>query len=341
MGYPWDLGKPGQRWSKRGITQASTAGPIWCCVVAVVEQSWRVTVFQICRSLMTMETNTLEITYRGQPLQLEFFMRPGREETILYLHGLGCSKNDFGGATSTHELRDYTVVAFDFPGCGNSSYPGDMALEIDDLVEITNLFVTRQSLGDLVVTGHSMGGLVALLYTQKHGEHVKGFINVEGNLAPEDCIISREIARYSFEEFREVGFRNFKRTLSRLKNKGFQRYLETLERYSSPKAFFDYCPSLVEYSDNGNVLQRFFELEIPKIFVYGSENTSRSYIPQLNNMGCEAVGISSSNHFPFYDNPQGFYEVISNFLHRECVAITERGGENERGLQRRMKDEIS
>lgn len=271
---------------------------------------------------MIMETNKLEITYRDQAVRIAYFIRPGRKETILYLHGLGCSKNDFLEATNAGDLQDYTLVAFDFPGCGNSSYPENMALEIDDLVEITNIFVSRLSLGDLVVTGHSMGGLVALLYTEMYGEHVKGFINVEGNLAPEDRFISGEITKYTLEEFREAGFRNLRRKLPQSKNKGFQKYLETLERYSSPKAFFDYCPSLVEYSDNGNLIQRFTQLEIPKIFVYGSQNKSLSYIPQLKNKGCEVVEIANSNHFPFHDNPQEFYEVISNFLQRGFVAIT-------------------
>jgi pimeloyl-ACP methyl ester carboxylesterase len=234
----------------------------------------------------------------------------------------GCSKNDFLEATNAGDLQDYTLVAFDFPGCGNSSYPENMALEIDDLVEIANIFVSRLSLGDLVVTGHSMGGLVALLYTERYGEYVKGFINVEGNLAPEDRFISGEITKYTLEEFKEAGFRNFRRKLSQLKNKGFQKYLETLGRYSSPKTFFDYCPSLVEYSDNGNLIQRFTQLEIPKIFVYGSQNKSLSYIPQLKNKGCEVGEIPNSNHFPFHDNPQEFYEVISNFLQRGFVAIT-------------------
>jgi pimeloyl-ACP methyl ester carboxylesterase len=197
-----------------------------------------------------------------------------------------------------------------------------MPLEIDDLVEITNIFVSRLSLGDLVVTGHSMGGLVALLYIQRYGENVKRFINVEGNLDSEDCFISREINKYTLEEFKGTGFRNFKRSLSQSKNKGLQKYLQTLERYSAPKAVFDYCPSLLDYSDNGNLIQRFTQLEIPKIFVYGSQNKSLSCISQFKNRGCEVVEIANSNHFPFYDNPQDFYRVISNFLQRGCVAIT-------------------
>jgi len=277
---------------------------------------------KINRPLVIMETKRLEIIYRDQPLQIEYFIRPGRKGTILYLHGLGCSKNDFLRATSTDELQAYTLVAFDFPGCGNSSYPDNIVFGIDDLVEITNIFVSKLSLGDLVVIGHSMGGLVALLYIQRYGEHIKGFINVEGNLASQDCFFSREIIKYSFVELKEMVFQDFVQKLSRSENRGFQKYVDTLEKYSSPKAFFDYCPSLVSYSDNENLIQRFTGLKIPIIFIYGSENNLLSHIPLLKNKGCEVAEIANSNHFPFYDNPQDYYRVISNFLNKRFIAIT-------------------
>jgi pimeloyl-ACP methyl ester carboxylesterase len=270
--------------------------------------------------VMVVKTKKLEVTYPDQPLEIEYFIRLGRKETILYLHGLGCSKNDFLSATTTGNLQPYTLVAFDFPGCGNSPYPENISLGIDDLVEMTNSIVSKLSLGDLVVIGHSMGGLVALLYIQRYGEHVKGFVNVEGNLAPEDCIFSREITKHHFAEFKETTFSDLKEELSRSDNKGFQKYVDTLEKYSSPRAFFDYCPSLVDYSDNGNVMQRFTELRIPKIFIYGSENYWLPSIPQLQNKGCEVVEIANSNHFPFYDNPRDYYEVIAHFLHRISIA---------------------
>ena len=269
-----------------------------------------------------MEIKKLEITYRGEQLQIAYFIRPGPRETILYLHGLGCSKNDFLGATCTDELQAYTLIALDFPGCGKSPYPENMVLGIDDLVEITNTFVSRLSLANRVVIGHSMGGLVALLSIQRYDDHIRGFINVEGNLASEDCFISREVTQYSLSEFRETGFQNLKHTFSQSENKGFQQYVKTLERYSCPKAIFDYSPSLVNYSDTGNLIQRFTQLRIPKIFIYGSENKPLSYIPQLKKKGCEVVEIPESNHFPFTDNPRDYYRVISTFLKKGGVVIT-------------------
>ena len=220
------------------------------------------------------------------------------------------------GATSADELEAYTLVAFDFPGCGNSSYHENMALGIDDLVEITNIFVSRLPLADLVVVGHSMGGLVALLYIEKYAEPVRGFISVEGNLASEDCFISRQVTQYTLAEFMETGFANLRQKLSRVNNRGYQEYVDTLERHSSPKAIFDYSPSLVDYSDNGGLLQRFTQLEIPAVFIYGSENTGLSYLPHLREKGCEVVEIPKSDHFPFHDNPRDYYRTIFNFMEK-------------------------
>ena len=235
----------------------------------------------------------------------------------MYLHGLGCSKHDFIEATNRAELNEYTLVAFDFPGCGNSPYPEDVTLGMDDLVEITHLVVSALQIENFVIIGHSMGGLVALLYVEQYSEHVKGFINVEGNLAPEDCFFSREVAQHSFNYFTTTLFKTIKRDLAQSKNKGFRKYAETLETSASEKAFFDSCPSLVEYSDHGNLIQRFSALTTSKLFAYGSENRTLSYLPALKERGCEMVEIPESNHFPSYDNPLAFYQAIAAFLQKK------------------------
>jgi len=265
-----------------------------------------------------MEVKKIEIEYDNQLLQIEYFPRHGArktgEKTILYIHGLGCSKDDFATAAKVKELERFALVAFDFPGCGNSSYPKATALDMDDLVEIAHLIVTGLDLGDLVVVGHSMGGLVALLYVERYGKQVKGFINVEGNLASEDCFFSREALKYSFSGFKESVFPNRVEELSRSGNKGFREFAKTLATCSSPKAFFDYCPSLVDYSDNGDLVQKMVTLRIPRLYVRGSESPKPSYLDKLSESGIKIAEIANSNHFPGSDNPKEYYAAIAGFL---------------------------
>lgn len=264
---------------------------------------------------MNIKEKKLNLVYKGSQLEIAYFLRWGKKKNIIYVHGLGCAKLDFLGAFNSEGLRDYTLLAFDFPGCGGSSYPDNHEFDMDDLVEITHLVVSTLDMGKFVLMGHSMGGLVALLYSQKYNGDVDAFINVEGNLAKKDCFISLEMMAYDFAEFKKTKFPGFKKKMEKSNNTGCRRYAEILQEYSSPQAFYDYCPSLVRYSKEDELLDKFLELRVPTLFVYGSKNKKKiAYLPKLEQAGCEIAEIPGSGHFPNYDNPEGFYRVISEYI---------------------------
>lgn len=263
---------------------------------------------------MTVEIDKLEIDFRDRPLTVDYFLRAGQSTTLLFLHGLGCSKNDFLEATKREILRTHTLVVFDFPGHGESSYPADISLSIDDLVEITARVVNRLDLDNLVLIGHSMGGLIGLLYAEKYEKNVGGFIDVEGNLSSEDCFFSRQITEVDFETFCRNTLPDFVQRLKQAENIGSRRYIGTLEKYKPFKAMYDYSHSLVKYSDDGALIERFASLNIPKLFVYGSDNRGLTYIPLLRHLGCKIREISGSGHSPHYDNPDEFYDTVCKFL---------------------------
>lgn len=48
--------------------------------------------------------------------------------------------------------------------------------------------------------GHSMGGLTALMLAQRCPERVLSFVDIEGNIAPEDCFLSRQIVTYADDD---------------------------------------------------------------------------------------------------------------------------------------------
>ena len=260
-----------------------------------------------------MQPEKVNLRYKGCTCQIAYLLRRAPEMAVVFLHGLGCSKHDFQAAFDHPELSDYTILAFDFPGCGNSSYPKTLTLNTDDLVEITHRVLSALGVKDIVLIGHSMGGLVALLYIERYRTNVRGFINIEGNLAPEDCFFSRLVAHSIFSDFTSTILPELKDRLKHAGNRGFREYAANLEK-ASKKAYYEYSPSLVEYSDTGNLLERYCALDIPKLFVYGAENRSLSYLPRLTERDCGLVEIPASNHFPFHDNPTAFYHAIASFL---------------------------
>ena len=273
----------------------------------------------MCRSIYseTMHTRIVELVHEGQHFQIDYSCRRERTETVLFLHGLGCSKLDFREAFHRPKLEAYTLLTFDFPGCGNSPYPENAALGMDDLVEIAQLVLTALKIRKAVLIGHSMGGLIGLLFAERYSAVVEGFINVEGNLAPEDCFFSRAVAQSDFQQFATTSFPALKRRLAEESQIGLRIYAKTLEK-ASARAYFELAPSLVEYSDRGNLVQRFTALSIPKLYIYGSANRSLSYLPRLKESDCEVAEIPQSGHFPFHDNPTAFYRAIAAFLQEHC-----------------------
>lgn len=94
---------------------------------------------------------------------------------------------------------------------------------------------------------------------------LKKFINVEGNLAPEDCFLSREAAQYRFDEFVKDAFMDkLKQRLMQSPSKGVRIFADKFRREVSDLAFWSYCSSIVDYSDHCDLIQTFRETRNPK-----------------------------------------------------------------------------
>ena len=181
-------------------------------------------------SIRDRENKTTTIQYRGEDITIAYFIRPGSTTTLVYLHGTGCGKDDFTLALESKDVEENTLVGFDFPGCGDSSYPTDARLTLDDLVEIIKIFLDQLRIFDFVFVGHSSGALLAILYLEKYPARVNGLVNIEGVLNADDCFFAHEIKKYSYDDFVNRGFELVKQKVATKQNKGFHQFLKNLER---------------------------------------------------------------------------------------------------------------
>jgi pimeloyl-ACP methyl ester carboxylesterase len=255
------------------------------------------------------------ISHQGLEFPVYYLIRPGPAGTVLYLHGLGASKCDFLRAADQAALRDYTLVAFDFPGCGQTPYPADRAWRVEDLVKITDQVLSALSLSSPVIAGHSLGGLVGLLYAREYGPKLKGLINIEGNLGPQDCFLSRDVARLSFSDFQSSRqLRRLKLNFVNALHEGTRTWAEALGSQGAERAFHDYAVSIVDWSDTSDLLGMFEGLQLPRLFVYGSANSHLSYLTRLRSSDASVVEVPDSGHWPHVDNPPYFYRALARFL---------------------------
>jgi pimeloyl-ACP methyl ester carboxylesterase len=262
-----------------------------------------------------LDIGNAEILYKDRIFNIEYFYREGKKETILMLHGLGGAKENYYEACKSASLKDHTLIFFDNPGTGSSTYYEDCPLNLDDLANISSMFIDQLNLSDFILCGTSMGGLTTLLYLRGVGQNkVKAYINIEGNLLLEDCIFSSKVITYDFDTFAN---QIFPKTISDMKangNTGYHIIANNLQLNTNVRSYYNYSFQTVEYSATGDLLKQFIALKIPRIFIYGQENASLSYLPELRKHSVNVKEISNSNHFVFYDNPKELYEVIGVFV---------------------------
>jgi pimeloyl-ACP methyl ester carboxylesterase len=192
----------------------------------------------------------------------------------------GGAKENYYEACKSDALAEHTLIFFDNPGTGNSTYYENFPLNVDGLAAISSLFIGQLNISNFILCGTSMGGLITLLYLKSGGlGKVKAYINIEGNLLPEDCTFSGKVVNYDFDTFNaEI----FPKTISDMKAKGNTEYhviANNLQHNTNVKSYYNYSFQTVEYSSTGDQLKQFISLRLPKIFIYGVENRTLSYIP--------------------------------------------------------------
>jgi pimeloyl-ACP methyl ester carboxylesterase len=194
---------------------------------------------------------------------------------------------------SLPELQSFRLVSADNPVRGVSPYDGNHPLNIDGVVELMEGLVTHLGLNRFRLVGGSMGGLVELLYAEQNPSKIAGFVNVEGNLAPQDCMFSRRDSPFLFT-FRKGRVSSDQEGPGRQNRPVSARNLQVPEK-ANPRAYYDYSFQTVEYSDRGNLLDRFLSLPAPKCFLYGSQNCHLSYLQRLRESECGGVEVPNAN----------------------------------------------
>jgi len=263
----------------------------------------------------TPQIKVVEVLYKERVFSIEYFYRKGQKETIVLLHGLGGAKENYYEACKSNALAEHTLIFFDNPGTGNSTYYDDLPLNVDDLTSISSLFIKQLDIANFILCGTSMGGLTTLLYLKNDRQNkVKAYINIEGNLLPEDCMFSSKVVTYDFDTFANEIFPKTILDMKAKGNTGYHIIANNLQLNTNVRSYYNYSFQTVAYSATGDLLKQFMALSIPKVFIYGKENNSLSYIPDLIKNGTNVKEISDSNHFVFYDNPKELYEVIGAFI---------------------------
>ncbi|MFK0107048.1 alpha/beta fold hydrolase [Streptomyces sp. NPDC091217] len=256
---------------------------------------------------MTDRTNErVELRIDGVALDIATLRRTGQGAPVLFLHGFGSTKEDYA------DFAGRPFLAYDAPGCGETTCEDLSKISVPFLLATAEAVLRHTGTERFHLVGHSMGGLTALLLADRHPDRVLSFVDIEGNLAPEDCFLSRQIVTHRTDDpehflaaFAERAHRSIE-TSSAL-------YAASLRHKVQPGAVRGIFESMVDLSDHGDLMHKFLALPFPRMFMYGVENAHLSYLPELAEHGVELAAIPHSGHWPMYANPVAMWGRIADF----------------------------
>lgn len=267
-----------------------------------------------------MEADSLDLIIDSVAVRLAYLRRDGARAPLVCLHGFGSTKEDYADLSMRDGFRDRGLLFLDAPGFGASELSDPDALSIPFLVKVTLAACDALGFPRFHVSGHSMGGLTALCLAHEQPERILSFMNIEGNVAPEDCFLSRQIIEHPSDT--PAGFvTGFVERVRLRAEFGSALYAAALPAKVQNTSFKPIFTSMVALSDKAPLMNMFTELACPTCFIYGEQNRHLSYLADLSAKGVEVTEIAHSGHFPMYSNPPALWAMMADFIERHDVTL--------------------
>ena len=253
---------------------------------------------------MSAQTSTLSVRVRSRQYRLSVRFRESGEELVLFVHGLGCSKENWRDAWGRKELRDRTLLAADLPGFGHSDCPNDFAADLSSYAQVIHALIDAHAVRSIHLVAHSMGGSACLLLPDRVLARLKSLILIEPRIFLSSCTIATSAVGVTYDEFAQTVFPAINRQMSR-----DPRMAYDLGR-TDVRAFYHSGLSLIDWTSRRALLERYALADCRKFFVYGADN---GHLQELSFLE-PVVGIEQAGHFAMLDNPDGFYACLAQIM---------------------------
>lgn len=257
----------------------------------------------------------IALSVEGIGLSIAAMHRPGPRTPVVFLHGFGSTKEDYADAALAPEFAGRELLAWDAPGFGASDCDDLTAVSIPFLVKTARAVLRHFDIERFHLVGHSMGGLTALLLADGEPGRVATFVDIEGNLAPEDCFLSRQIRSHTHDDPKVFLARFAERAWSS-PDWASPLFAAGLAAKVRPEVVRSVFESMVDLSDSGDLMRRFLALPFPRQFMHGDQNRHLSYLGALREAGVDVAEIERCGHFPMYSNPPQMWAAIARLQAR-------------------------
>jgi proline iminopeptidase len=261
----------------------------------------------------------------------------GRPTVVLLHGGPGSFDHSYLKPDFARLSRDAQVIYLDLRGHGRSEWgdPADWSFEVcaDDV----RAFCDALGIAGPIVYGHSLGGMVAMVYAARHPGH------------PRALVLDSTTGRFDLERmvatFRRAGGDEMAETVARVY--GGDSSLVTTEQWSRCWAMFGpWVPGAQEKAriivnaplnppglrllSRFNVIDQLGKVDCPTLVCVGALDpampmaSAREIVDALPDSSARLEIIEGAGHFPWRDNPERYWAVLSEFVLRCASPIRQR-----------------
>ena len=229
---------------------------------------------------------------------------------VIFVHGLGDSAELWRDIMDHPALAGLSCTAADLPGFGfTPPHAGGPAALEDDAAALANLIVAM-GFTDVILVGHSLGGVVSTLIAEAKPPWLRGVVNVEGNVTLADCFISAKAAKTQ----------DIDRWLYELGAEMRHTPLPWMQQYGVALAIVDRptyqqaARDLVRLSSGDEIGDRYCTLEVPHLFICGTRDLSPDAVALLTARNQRLVVIEEAGHWVMHENRDRFAQALLSFV---------------------------
>ncbi|WP_224797176.1 alpha/beta hydrolase [Idiomarina abyssalis] len=126
------------------------------------------------------DVQTFEFDSQRQSLEMAYMHLPAEkgQSTVLLLHGKNFAADYWEETANYLHEKGYGVLMPDQIGFGKSSKPAHYQFSFEALANNTKALLKSESIEQVIVMGHSMGGMLATSYALNHSSSVEKLVLV-------------------------------------------------------------------------------------------------------------------------------------------------------------------
>lgn len=242
------------------------------------------------------------------------YIKEGKGDYIFILHGWGCDLTVYKMMVDI--LKDsYTVVAFDFPGFGESEEP-PVGWTMADYTDFTIKFVEYFGCMRASFIGHSLGTRIMIRMANRSNLNfeIEKMVFVAGA-----GILSSDVECYLSE------YNKFQTKKEQLMRDGLHKELEQLRKnadgdYAYLSEVMCKCYVSAVSDDLEHMLPN---IKVPTLLIWGDKDviTPVSDAKKMEELIPDAglVLLENADHYPFFDQPYIFKRVLESFFEIDTV----------------------